>query len=101
MKLKKQQKESERCRKIEQDNFMLLQKMNYIMRTNRVDNTWKSPVPNFLNKIAIYNTSVPEIDDTELHIDLREDKEVYDIRKSKCIACSPHKTENLKVCYTQ
>lgn len=98
MKLKKQQRENERCKKIERDNFILLQKMNYITRTSRVDNEWKTPQPTFLNRVAIYNTTVPKIEDIELVIEDVSEEEQPQSRKSKCIACNTHKTDGLKVC---
>lgn len=98
MKLKKKQKETERCKKIEQDNFLLLQKMNYIMKTSRVDNVWKTPQPNFLNRVSIYNVAVPRIEDIDLNIEGEsEDEELRHSRKSKCTACTPQKTEILQV----
>lgn len=97
MKLKKQQNEKERCKKIEHDNFLLLQKMNYITRTSRVDNVWKTPQPNFLNRVGLYNTIVPRIEDIELDV-FSEGDEITRRRKSKCFACTPQKTEHVKVC---
>lgn len=44
-KLKKWQKEIERCARIEQDNFTLLQHLRHIMETNRVDNYWVDAPP--------------------------------------------------------
>lgn len=98
MKLKKQQKENERCKKIEQDNFLLLQKMNYIMKTTRVDNAWKTPQPTFLNRVAVYTTAVPKFEDLEFDIgNTSEDEDQRHGRKSKCVACTKQKTDNLKV----
>lgn len=45
LKLKQLQKEKERIRKIENDNFLLLRKLSHIMKTNRVDNNWTIPQP--------------------------------------------------------
>lgn len=97
LKLKKRQKETERCKKIEQENFQLLQKMNYIMRTSRVDNVWKTPQPNFLQRVTIYNTHIPKIEYIDLVGDFSEDDESHQSRRSKCIACTPTKTEQIKV----
>lgn len=47
LKLKKQQKETERLVKIEKDNLTLLRKLNHIMKTSRVDNYWVSPPPEY------------------------------------------------------
>lgn len=44
-KLKKLQKESERCERIHQDNCTLLQHLSSIMKTNRLDNNWLEPPP--------------------------------------------------------
>lgn len=46
-KLKKHQKENERIEKIEKDNLILLKRLSYIMRTNRVDNYWTTPQPKY------------------------------------------------------
>lgn len=99
LKLKKRQKETERCRKIEQDNFLLLQKMNYIMRTSRVDNVWKTPQPDFLHRVTIYNTTIPKIEDIDLTGDYSEGEELHQSRRSKCTACTPPKNEQMKVKY--
>ncbi|XP_049827924.1 uncharacterized protein LOC126267095 isoform X2 [Schistocerca gregaria] len=53
-KLKKLQWEEERCARIEEDNFRLLQRMGHIMRTNRLDNHWTKTPPNFLHRVGIY-----------------------------------------------
>lgn len=45
IKLKQLQKEKERCRKIENDNLLLLRKLSHIMKTSRVDNNWTIPQP--------------------------------------------------------
>lgn len=97
LKLKKRQKESERCKKIEQENFLLLQKINDIMRTSRVDNAWKTPQPNFLHRVTIFNTPIQKIEDIDLVDDFREDEELQHCRRSKCTACTPPKTEQSKV----
>ncbi|GLV38810.1 uncharacterized protein CBL_05809 [Carabus blaptoides fortunei] len=94
-KLKKQQKEYERCDKIEKDNFKLLQRMRSLMSTTRVDNTWTTAQPNFLNRVSMYGSSnsdksmckkrevpSPEFDNT---------------RKGRCHACTPKKTTPMKI----
>lgn len=68
------------------------------MKTNRVDNFWKSPQPNFLNRIAMYDQVFPEIEDL-LNIDFEVDEEGPKNRKQKCLACTPEKFEILKVSY--
>ncbi|XP_044729665.1 uncharacterized protein CFAP97D2 [Chrysoperla carnea] len=44
-KLKRKQTEKERCIQIESDNLRLLQKMQSIMKKNRLDNHWRTPQP--------------------------------------------------------
>ncbi|KAH1000914.1 hypothetical protein HUJ04_013183 [Dendroctonus ponderosae] len=56
LKLKKLQKEEERSRKIERDNLMLLQKLNYIMAKHWQDN-YLPPQPTFLSRIGVYRSS--------------------------------------------
>lgn len=46
-KLKKQQKEIERCNKIEKDNLKLLQRLRSCMSTSRVDNSWATAQPKY------------------------------------------------------
>ncbi|CAG9862710.1 unnamed protein product [Phyllotreta striolata] len=94
IKLKKQQKEKDRCRRIEHDNYLLLQRLNYVMNTSRVDNTWRSPQPNFLNRVGLYETYDPQIEELialDLSDDSEDEKEVARCRKSKCYACAPEK----------
>ncbi|XP_074029875.1 LOW QUALITY PROTEIN: uncharacterized protein [Leptinotarsa decemlineata] len=100
MKLKKLQKEKERCKNIEEGNYLLLKKLNYIMRTRRIDNTWRTPQPNFLNRIPIYNNVVPQIEDLiELDFTHIEEDDYYKAknRKLKCVACTPKKTKEIKI----
>ncbi|KAG5889806.1 hypothetical protein JTB14_031354 [Gonioctena quinquepunctata] len=97
VKLKKQQKEKERCKKIEKDNYLLLQKLNYITRTSRVDNRWKTPQPNFLNKVPIYHTIIPKLEDL-IELDFEQvDDHTPKKRKSRCVACTPQKIEKVKI----
>ncbi|XP_018578253.1 uncharacterized protein LOC108916474 [Anoplophora glabripennis] len=96
IKLKKQQNENERCRKIERDNFLLLQKMDYIMKTSRLDNFWRTPQPNFLNKIAIYNIEPPEMDTID-HYNEQNNTIVAKSRRSKCYACTPTRMKDIKI----
>lgn len=87
VKLKKIQKEQERSQQINYENFLLLQKLNYITRTSRVDNTWKNPQPNFLNRVPMYSIVIPQIEEL-----VNEDFIDYDnLTRSKCSACSPKK----------
>lgn len=53
IKLKKIQKERERMHEIERENQRLLQKLSQIMSVNRLENFWKQPHPNFLNRVYI------------------------------------------------
>ncbi|XP_063376699.1 uncharacterized protein LOC134664059 [Cydia fagiglandana] len=52
VKLKKYQREADRARKIEQDNYSLLQRLSSIMKTKRLDNCWETPLPNFRHKVG-------------------------------------------------
>ncbi|XP_063838928.1 uncharacterized protein LOC135087984 [Ostrinia nubilalis] len=54
LKLKQCQRELERTRKIQRDNFGLLQRLNAIMRVNRLDNHWPKPLPNFQQKVGLF-----------------------------------------------
>lgn len=98
VKLKKQQKEKDRCKRIEHDNYLLLQRLNYVMRTSRVDNTWRSPQPNFLNRVGIYQSYIPQIEDL-IALDFTDEEKDDEVdedqkcrsRKSKCYACTPEK----------
>lgn len=83
-KWKKQQKESERCKKIEKENQLLLKKMNYIMKTSRVDNNWTTPQPRFLNRIPMYDILIPKIE----YLTIEESDTEGRSRKEKCYACS-------------
>lgn len=53
IKLKKIQKERERTQEIERENQRLLQRLSQIMSVNRLENYWKNPHPNFLNRVYI------------------------------------------------
>lgn len=57
VKLKKIQKERERMHEIERENQRLLQRLSQIMLENRLDNYWKEPHPNFLNRVYIKSSS--------------------------------------------
>lgn len=59
IKLKKIQKERERMHEIERENQRLLQKLSQIMSVNRVENFWKQPHPNFLNRVYIKTLPPP------------------------------------------
>ncbi|CAH2004355.1 unnamed protein product [Acanthoscelides obtectus] len=92
IKWKKHQKEIERCSQIERENFILWQKMNDLAKTSRIDNVWKTPQPNFLNRVAMYELIDDHIPDIEelLKLDLEEtdDEEPARSRKSSCYACN-------------
>lgn len=112
IKLKKQQKEKEKHEKIERDNFTLLRKLSYIMRTNRVDNCWITPQPkykknlnvnevkliksirfSFLNRMAMFeaNPKYKEIEEDQLKSQIKIG------RRGKCFACTPQKVEEIRV----
>ncbi|KAL1123944.1 hypothetical protein AAG570_001714 [Ranatra chinensis] len=88
-KMKKLQKEAERCAQIVEDNFTLLQHLRTISNTSRVDNTWLQVPPNFLHRVGIYHPKVGK----------RRVKDATDItkmtepktRKEKCLGCNPHR----------
>nr|CAH7759829.1 unnamed protein product [Callosobruchus chinensis] len=96
VKWKKQQKETERCSQIERENFILWQKMNDLAKTSRIDNVWKTPQPNFLNRVAMYEHIDEDIPDIEelLRLDLEEidDEQLPRSRKSSCYACNSKRT---------
>ncbi|KAK4880319.1 hypothetical protein RN001_008465 [Aquatica leii] len=86
-KLKRKQTEIERCSQIEKDNLILLRKLNFITRTNRVDNYWSTPQPNFLNRVGVYNRCNAI---TEKSKERPDSTTVCNrIRQAKCVACSP------------
>ncbi|XP_019865092.1 uncharacterized protein LOC109594321 [Aethina tumida] len=96
LKLKKQQKEKERTKQIEWENFLLLQRLNYITRTNRVDNYWKTPQPGFLNRVGLYNNGIYTIEDEDSGVsDIDSDAESS--RKSRCSACRPKREKNIQI----
>ncbi|RZB40077.1 uncharacterized protein BDFB_008224, partial [Asbolus verrucosus] len=95
LKLKKKQKETERCQEIERNNFNLLKRLSYVMRTSRVDNNWTTPQPNFLNRVSIYDVTVPEFEN--LYIEERRTGLEESNRKSKCFACTPHPLPAVKI----
>ncbi|KAF2881357.1 hypothetical protein ILUMI_24800 [Ignelater luminosus] len=60
------------------------------MRTNRVDNYWVTPQPNFLNRVGIYPTGSKERIKTERPQDLVKGTATR-VRTAKCLACTPQK----------
>ncbi|XP_075214050.1 uncharacterized protein LOC142320233 [Lycorma delicatula] len=91
-KLKKLQKEAERCARIEQDNFTLLQHLRSIMHSSRVDNIWNEAPPNFLHRVGIYGS----INGSE---NTCKDTDSFDPptnRKERCVACSPNRIDKMK-----
>ncbi|KAL0849645.1 hypothetical protein ABMA28_013900 [Loxostege sticticalis] len=58
LKLKKCQRELDRKNKIQSDNFSLLQRLNAIMKVNRLDNHWPKPLPNFQQKVGLFYDAV-------------------------------------------
>nr|XP_022919189.1 uncharacterized protein LOC111428024 [Onthophagus taurus] len=86
VKLKKCQQEVDRTAKIQKDNFILLKKLSYIMKTNRVDNYWNTPPPNFLNRISMYDFPQRK---KIVYMEEKPFEKTTHIRKSKCSACTP------------
>ncbi|KAJ8942283.1 hypothetical protein NQ318_005601 [Aromia moschata] len=71
-------------------------KMNYITRTSRIDNVWRTPQPNFLNRIAIYNSVAPKIEDINFNVEDNEPESRK--RNSKCYACRSQRIETANAC---
>ncbi|RZF41116.1 hypothetical protein LSTR_LSTR002748 [Laodelphax striatellus] len=86
-KLKKLQKEAERCSRIEKDNFTLLQHLSSIMHTSRVDNMWIEAPPNFSNKVGIYATHSNRLQKVSPTNKLNPACS----RKERCYGCSPQR----------
>lgn len=100
IKKKKQLKEIERIDAIQNNNFLLLQKLKDIRKTCRVDHYWTTPPPCLSNKVALYDTYILRLDKLRDQINDENDNEIAEIeerleklgiRKSKCNACSPSK----------
>uniref|UniRef100_A0A8D8T6U6 Uncharacterized protein n=1 Tax=Cacopsylla melanoneura TaxID=428564 RepID=A0A8D8T6U6_9HEMI len=85
LKRKKLQREYERCKKIEHDNFILLKHLDKIMTTCRVDNTWETPPPDFLNRIAMFSIPHKKSPPSSPPI-LPESPKT---RKERCVGCTP------------
>ncbi|GFG39528.1 hypothetical protein Cfor_00958 [Coptotermes formosanus] len=96
-KLKRQQSEQERRTKIEQDNCRLLQRMGTIMRTNRLDNHWVNPPPNFLQRVGIYYLPA-ECDSSNQQVSppVPPANEASN-RNRHCLACNPQKIKPTEV----
>ncbi|XP_014285056.1 uncharacterized protein [Halyomorpha halys] len=88
-KLKKHQREKERCAQIVSDNFTLLQHLSVITRTSRVDNVWDEPPPNFLNRVGIYRIRDRKLSTQSDEVSDRS--EVPKTRKGRCLGCHPHR----------
>ncbi|KAI5704714.1 hypothetical protein M8J76_009899 [Diaphorina citri] len=89
LKRKKIQKEYERCKKIEHDNFILLKHLDTIMTKCRVDNTWETPPPDFLHRIAMFpvkRRKPPTIEAVA--------PESPKTRKERCVGCTPKYFQN-------
>ncbi|GJQ82816.1 hypothetical protein Trydic_g13518 [Trypoxylus dichotomus] len=84
-KLKKQQLEKERIKRIEKENLILLQKLNHIMKTCRVDHFWTNPPPDFLSREPIYECAQLEI----IEEDTLQLPPTVLTQKSRCLACCP------------
>ncbi|XP_026314561.1 uncharacterized protein LOC113226211 [Hyposmocoma kahamanoa] len=89
LKLKKQQRESERKNKIQNDNFSLLQRLSGIMKLNRLDNHWVRPLPNFHHKVGLfYDVESLQSRLTSLHPDGSQEAVYSNV---KCYACELRK----------
>ncbi|XP_039279795.1 uncharacterized protein LOC111060105 isoform X5 [Nilaparvata lugens] len=91
-KLKKLQKEAERCSRIEKDNFTLLQHLSSIMHTSRVDNMWIEAPPNFSNKVGIYAAHPNRLQRVSPTTKLNPACS----RKERCYGCSPQRIPQQK-----
>ncbi|XP_018331577.1 uncharacterized protein LOC108741309 [Agrilus planipennis] len=87
IKHKKIQKENERCLKIEKDNFLLLKKLCWIMKSNRVDNYWSEPLPNFISRVNINDKSKTK----NKKIETENKEKIYLGQNVKCLACALQK----------
>ncbi|KAI8428373.1 hypothetical protein MSG28_002558 [Choristoneura fumiferana] len=58
VKLKKWQREAERRRRVAEDNYSLLQRLQAIMRGKRLDNCWDTPLPKGLEALGQQRSGV-------------------------------------------
>ncbi|XP_075992821.1 uncharacterized protein LOC142987728 [Anticarsia gemmatalis] len=92
LKLKKNQRELDRKHKIQSDNFSLLQRLNAIMKVNRLDNHWDKPLPNFQQKVGLfYDVESLNSKITARSIGPDESEESY--HNVKCYACEIKKKQ--------
>ncbi|XP_073994950.1 uncharacterized protein [Rhodnius prolixus] len=93
-KLKKVQKEAERCSQIVSDNFTLLQHLSNIMRTTRVDHFWEEPPPNFLQRVGVYKVRRKGL--RRVKTDLSEEDQPHS-RRERCYGCSPQRFPKVEI----
>ncbi|XP_049871613.1 uncharacterized protein LOC126370650 [Pectinophora gossypiella] len=90
VKLKKCQRELDRKTKIQQDNFSLLQRLNAIMKVNRLDNYWPRPLPNFQQKVGVFYDA-ESLQSRLTARSLADDTTDYSYANAKCYACEIRK----------
>ncbi|RVE46713.1 hypothetical protein evm_008633 [Chilo suppressalis] len=90
VKLKKFQRELDRKRKIQADNYSLLQRLNAIMKVNRLDNHWQKPLPNFQQKVGLFYDAVSLNSRITLR-SLQDDTTESSYNNVKCYACEVKK----------
>ncbi|CAB3237672.1 unnamed protein product [Arctia plantaginis] len=54
LKLKKASQEQDRTNRVQRDNYTILQRLERIMKVNRLDNRWSKPLPNFQQKVGLF-----------------------------------------------
>ncbi|XP_038221666.1 uncharacterized protein LOC119836756 [Zerene cesonia] len=95
LKLKKVQKELDRKVKIQNDNFSLLQRLNAIMKVNRLDNHWAKPLPNFQHKVGQFY----DVQSLNSRLATRYASSIcdsYHANAVKCFACEYKKINQTK-----
>ncbi|CAK1544272.1 unnamed protein product [Leptosia nina] len=92
VKLKKVQRELDRKIKIQNENFSLLQRLNTVMKVNRLDNRWTKPLPNFQQKVGQFHDV--ETLNTRLAARYEESKQESYHGTTKCYACSKKLEQN-------
>ncbi|KAG6441104.1 uncharacterized protein LOC115443242 isoform X2 [Manduca sexta] len=86
LKLKKCQRELDRKKKIQNENFSLLQRLNAIMKVNRLDNRWEKPLPNFHHKVGLFY-DVASLNNRISARSLADDTFDESYSNVKCYAC--------------
>ncbi|CAK1602670.1 unnamed protein product [Parnassius mnemosyne] len=92
LKLKKFQCEMDRKAKIQNDNFSLLQRLNAIMKVNRLDNHWTKPLPNFQHKVGQFY-DVEALNNKLTARSLAETSTEQSYSNVKCYACENKKAK--------